>query len=923
MKRWLANLPIRAKLMLLASFTSGLALLVSGGVHAVADYKSGRSQLGNRMQMQANMAASNSAAAVAFDDETAAGKTLEALRADPAILRAQIVWADGKRFVARSLGPADAHARTPDASSLALHASAEIMLGEQIGTVHIWASTAELDSELRRDVAVLLLTVAGALVVALVAASRLQRIVSEPIVALAAASRAVSRHRDYSVRVPVRSTEEIGQLVGSFNEMLAQIEERDAQLSSYHAELEQKVLERTTELGAALKDAQAAARAKAEFLANMSHEIRTPMNGVIGMLDLLDGDSLDSQQRGMLDTARNSADALLTLINDVLDFSKIDAGKLELETIEVELRQIVEEVATLFSRQAHAKGIELSCMVHQDVPPLVRSDPTRLRQILSNLVSNAVKFTEQGEVYLGLRVLPMHEANADNRPADTALVQVEVRDTGIGMSAATAERLFHAFTQADSSTTRKYGGTGLGLTIARRLTEAMGGSIQINSEAGKGSTFTVTVPLTILPHSPTAARACNLNGLKALIVDDNATNRRIVEHYLSAAGMQFESAACAPAGLAMARSASASGAPFDMVVLDYQMPEMDGLGFVKELRADPAIARIPCVVLSSLGDRSGVANSSTVAAWIAKPVRQASLLRILATVAGRTAGRDQPLRRVANAASFAGARVLLVEDNAVNQQVARKLLSVFGIEAELAVNGEEALTYIRTEHFDAVFMDCQMPVMDGYEATRAIREWEQKHGGHTTIIAMTANAMAGDRERCLAAGMDDYIAKPIKRDVLAAALTKWLTPIADAETIHASALDGSTTPIDPAQAVLDTDALVQLRELMEAEFSEIIETYLVDTPKQLASMADALSRADAATLSRGAHSLKSSSRSVGARLVADRAARLEATVLLGSSSEAQTSGLAELAAAADLTLQALRALPQSIGEATPSRVAQG
>ena len=758
MKRRIASLPIRVKLMLLACLSSGVALLISGGVHAFTDYTSGKHRLLHRLQTQTDVAALNTAAAVAFDDSKAAANILEALRADSAIVQAAIIRADGTVFVSRNFRREGAQ---PAAGMVS--AQADIELGDRLGIVRLWASTDELDAELRRDAMILVLVVGSALLVALLAASRLQRFVSRPILALAAAAQAVSKRRDYSVRVPEHGTDEVGHLIHSFNQMVSQMQD-------HHAQLEQKVAERTAELNAALKAAQTAAQAKAEFLANMSHEIRTPMNGVIGMLDLLESDRLEPQQRGMLDTARNSADALLTLINDVLDFSKIDAGRLALESIDVELRPIVEEVATLFSRQAHAKGVEVSCLVHDDVPAVVRSDPTRLRQILANLVSNAVKFTERGEVFIGLRVSALQGEDLN--------VDIEVRDTGIGMSREVLARLFEAFTQADSSTTRRYGGTGLGLTIAKRLAEAMGGTVEVRSEPDEGSVFTVRLPLKVVRS---AGRRQDLQGLKALIVDDNSTNLRILEHYLSSAGMTCTSALSAPAGLELARTAAATTAPFDIVVLDYQMPGMDGLGLIAGLRADPRTARTPCVVLSSLGDRAGVPNTADVAAWVAKPVRQSALLRILATVVGRASDRD-PLvaQRPAVQHQFRGASVLLVEDNEVNQQVARRVLNMFGIQPDIAVNGEEALACVRTERFDLILMDCQMPVMDGYAATEAIRRWEQAHGRtRVPIVAMTANALAGDRERCLAIGMDDYLSKPFKRDALGVLLAKWLSPLED------------------------------------------------------------------------------------------------------------------------------------------------
>jgi len=522
--------------------------------------------------------------------------------------------------------------------------------------------------------------------------------------------------------------------------------------------------------------AEAANRAKSEFLANMSHEIRTPLNGVIGMLDLLDSNAFDAEQRNMLDTARSSADALLTLINDVLDFSKIEAGKLVLEHIDFEISPIVEEVATLFSREAHAKGLELSCLVRREVPAVVRGDPTRFRQIVTNLVSNAVKFTARGEVFIGLQALGTDVVEG----VPVIRLRVEVRDSGIGMSSEVVGRLFQAFSQADSSTTRRYGGTGLGLTIAKRLVEAMAGKFEVSSNVGEGSIFAVTLPLAVAQHAALTALPRGLRGLKALIVDDNATNRLILEHYLTAAGMKYVSAGGALPGLEAARAAVQSGAPFDVILLDYQMPEEDGLGFISNLRADAAIANIPCIMLSSLGDRSGLPNTTGVAAWLGKPVRQAALLRILATVLGHTGPREQLVQSHAREQlKFPGARVLLAEDNVVNQKVALRVLREYGASAELAVNGEEALALAKTEHFDAILMDCQMPVMDGYEAARAIRAWEHATTGRRVpIIAMTANALSGDRARCLAAGMDDHVAKPFRRETMDAALAKWLAPAA-------------------------------------------------------------------------------------------------------------------------------------------------
>jgi CheY-like chemotaxis protein len=506
----------------------------------------------------------------------------------------------------------------------------------------------------------------------------------------------------------------------------------------------------------------------------MSHEIRTPMNGVIGMLDLLHLERLDPDARSMLQTARGSADALLGLINNVLDFSKIDAGKLQLEKIDVELRPLVEEVATLFSQQASLRGVELACVVHNDVPAVMGGDPTRLRQVLANLVGNAVKFTHNGEVFIGVQC---REPVVENGPVT---VQIVVQDTGIGMTREVTGTLFEAFTQADSSTTRKYGGTGLGLAITHKLIEAMGGTIKVKSEPGKGSIFSVFLPLEARARQP-VARVSSVKGKRVLVVDDNATHRCVVTHYLEHGEAAFDIAESAQAGLESARAAAKAGKPLDVILLDFQMP--DSAALLRELRGDALLARIQCAAFGSLGDKApATADELGVASWLTKPVRRGQLLDVVTLIAGRSASKHTTaISEVNTEPHLAHARVLLVEDNRVNQLVAARMLKAFGIEAAVVSDGAQAVEAVQAKTFDLVLMDCQMPELDGYDATRAIRAWEAPRiaAGVATrlpIVAMTANAMPGDREQCLAAGMDDYLSKPIKRDVLLTTLAQWLPP---------------------------------------------------------------------------------------------------------------------------------------------------
>jgi signal transduction histidine kinase/PleD family two-component response regulator len=898
MKSWLTSVPIRAKLMLLASVAGIVALAISGGINAYTQYHTGSNALVHRLQMHADMAALNGAAALAFNDTEAASKVLNALRVDAAVTGASITPKDGTPLAA--WGPANAHAD--------IQVQADVTLGESIGTVRIEATSKELRTQLWHDALVFLGVLVGALGVALLTASMFQRVISDPILELDRAATVVSRTRDFSVRVRAAGQDEVGRLVHSFNGMLAELEALAHQASEHRTELENKVASRTAELATALKSAQAGAKAKSEFLANMSHEIRTPMNGVIGMLELLQMESLDTDARSMLETAHHSADALLVLINDVLDYSKIDAGKLVLEHVDVELRPLVEEVATLFSRQANAKGVEISCAIHNNVPAVLIGDPLRLRQIMANLVGNAVKFTERGEVLLGIRMRepPVAASGTTAATGGAAMIQILIQDTGIGMSDIAREHLFQVFTQADASTTRKYGGTGLGLAITKSLIDAMGGTVKVTSEPGRGSTFSVFLPLAFraggsadLAAGATmpAAAPANRRAPRVLIVDDNATNRCILEHYLEPPHARAQSVASAQAGLQAVRAAVADGTPFDLVLLDYQMPDVDGMGFLRALRADAAIANTPCVVLSSLGDRVEEADVLGVLAWLAKPVRKAQLESAMAQMQGITL-TGPVLKPTPVEAWSAGARVLLVEDNRVNQQVALRMLKTFGIVASIAENGETAVAAIQAEPFDLVLMDCQMPVMDGYEATRKVRAWEAApHGGaprpRVPIVAMTANALLGDREKCLAAGMDDYVAKPIKRDVLAVVLAPWLksssamAPAAEAtDEVAVATAGGRTTNGVKGDLALDLPLMVdsaldpaifaQLSELMGGELADIVDTYLRDTSAQIAAMDGALAQRDLVALRRCAHSLKSSSAAVGAVAVQSTSQALEA-----------------------------------------------
>jgi two-component system sensor histidine kinase/response regulator len=612
----------------------------------------------------------------------------------------------------------------------------------------------------------------------------------------------------------------------------------------------------------ALAAAVASSRAKSDFLANMSHEIRTPLNGVIGMLELLGDTALAAEQRSYLQTATSSGDALLTVINDVLDFSKIEAGKFALDEDDLDVRAIVEDTCEMVAPQAHGKGVELAAWIDDALPATLRGDAGRLRQVLTNLLSNAVKFTPRGEVSVRVSATPQDDEHT--------LLLVEVRDTGIGIETGTLAQLFEPFTQADSSTTRRFGGTGLGLAISLRLVEMMGGDLTADSRSGEGSTFRFTARLGLGTGGDRSrrVRVALPENLRVLVVDDNATNREIVAAYLGTRVALCDEADSGMAALRILRAAAHDARPYQLVVLDGEMPEMTGAEVAKAIRASALLRGMRVVMLTSAGGNASVAGSPDVDRLLTKPVRRAELLEAAASALadGRERGAVRPPAEPEPALSAAsyeaiGGRVLIAEDNPVNRLVIETMLRKRGIGVDLAEDGEQALSMLAPEH-RAVFMDCQMPNVDGYEATRRIRAAESGDA-HVPIIAMTANALAGDRERCLQAGMDDYLSKPLRSADLDAVLARWV----NAKTL------GATIDVEP---LLDEARVRGIRAEFPDVADQLWQVFNRATPPLIGELRDAFERGDGDQGRRLAHKLKGSSETIGATRMAALSHTLEA-----------------------------------------------
>ncbi|MBS1199931.1 MAG: multi-sensor hybrid histidine kinase [Proteobacteria bacterium] len=872
-KVWRPNGSLTGRMRWLVGLTAVSAMLAASVLSSTYVFLDRSSRLAEKAGLVAGRYRTAAAAAASSSDETAARAVLRLAVAESGAHAASINGDTGLELAAT--GPAAV--RSGQGFTFLPDVVVEVPLETEFGRV----GTLRLSLSRQPAVAAVLALLPGqalalvlALGLAVLATQRMRATITRPIEGLLDTMQRVAHEHDYSLRAQPDGPEEIGSLINSFNEMLGHTRERDERLAEHRRQLQELVIERTRNLEEAAREAEHSSRAKGDFLARMSHEIRTPMNGVVGMAELLQQTPLDARQLRMLQTMRRSADALLEIINDILDFSKIEAGRLQVISDDFAPAELVEEVCELLASRAQERGLELVCDIDASVPAFGNGDPVRLRQIVTNLLGNAIKYTETGHVVV--------RARAAGQEDGRFRLRVEVEDTGLGIPEAEISSVFEAFTQVDSFETRKHGGTGLGLAITRQLVSLLGGEVGVVSRLAQGSTFWFELPLARAVRPP-RREAWSVPPMTVLLVEPHAQAAAAITSLLEAAGAAVEVVATGE----RAFERLAVGEPVGLVVTDGALPDMKGSELLERLRSS-GLAAVPVVMLAPAAAAGRPADVAACEpdAWLAKPVIRSRLAEAVDRALGLgAAGGTGSGDTSSSIVRSLGLKVLLVEDSPVNQEVACGMLEALGCEVVVAADGTLGVEYALGRPFDVVLMDCQMPLMDGYEATRKIRTGEAFAGRRPVpIVAITANALPGDRERCLASGMTDFVSKPFTLRRLQAVMQA-VTGKGGGEAAT-SAATGTTAALQ-GLPVIEVGQIEELRSLGRPQIvRQVILLFLKQAAQKLEELDSAIARGALLEVEQAAHSLKSASLSVGGRRFAGAAGDCESAASAGDAGRA-------------------------------------